>query len=208
MEMISLGQALAFLPAGLALNLAPGPDMAFCLGQGLRGGPRPAWAASAGVAVGAMIHVTLAGLGLGAVLGAVPHAFDAIRWIGVAYLVWLAVTTLRGSGEEADLPPIRPSRAFRQGLVVNLTNPKVILFVLAFLPQFTDPGRPILPQFLAFGAMLSLGGLVVNGLVGAFAGGAGRALVRTPKVRRWFDRLSATIFLGLALRLAIMEGRA
>ena len=202
MEMIALGQALAFLPAGLALNLAPGPDMAFCLGQGLRGGPRPAWAASAGVAVGAMIHVTLAGLGLGAVLGAVPHAFDAIRWIGVAYLVWLAVTTLRGSGEEADLPPIRPSRAFRQGLVVNLTNPKVILFVLAFLPQFTDPARPLLPQFLLLGALLALGGMAVNGAVGALAGGAGRRFVTSARVRLWLGRASAAIFAGLALRLA------
>ena len=199
---------LAFLPAALALNLAPGPDMAFCLGQGLRGGARPAWAASAGVSTGSMIHVTLAGLGLGAVLAALPHAFDVIRWGGVAYLFWLAIATLRGGADAPDLPPVRPSRAFRQGLFVNLTNPKVILFVLAFLPQFTDPARPVLPQFLALGAILAAGGLVVNGLVGAFAGGAGRVLVRTPRVRRWLDRVSAAIFLGLALRLAIMEGRA
>ena len=199
---------LAFLPAALALNLAPGPDMAFCLGQGLRGGARSAWAASAGVSTGSMVHVTLAGLGLGAVLAALPHAFDAIRWAGVAYLVWIAVTTLRGASETAELPPIRPSRAFRQGMIVNLTNPKVILFVLAFLPQFTDPGRAVLPQFLALGAVLAIGGLVVNGTVGALAGGAGRRFMTAPRVRRWLDRVSAAIFLGLALRLAVMEGRA
>ncbi|MEL7152555.1 MAG: LysE family transporter, partial [Pseudomonadota bacterium] len=86
---------LAFIPAGLALNLTPGADMIFCLGQGLRAGKRAALAASAGISVGAFIHTTLAGLGLGAVVAAVPWAFEVIRWVGVAYLLWLAASTIR-----------------------------------------------------------------------------------------------------------------
>ena len=82
---------LAFAPAALALNFTPGADMMFCLGLGLRSGPRAAVAASAGISVGGMVHVTLAGLGLSALLSAFPWMFDMIRWIGVFYLVWLAV---------------------------------------------------------------------------------------------------------------------
>ncbi len=152
-----------FVPAALALNLTPGADMMFCLGQGLRGGPRAALAADAGIALGGMVHVAVAGLGLGALVASAPWAFDAIRWIGVAYLLWLAARALRGNGTPGNLPQTRAATAFRDGLLVNLSNPKVILFVLAFVPQFVDASRPVLPQFLIFGAVLSLGGLVVNG---------------------------------------------
>ncbi|MGR3633295.1 MAG: LysE family translocator [Limimaricola soesokkakensis] len=195
---------LAFLPAALALNLTPGADMMFCLGQGLRGGPRAGLAAAGGIGRAVMGHVTLAGLGLGAAVAAMPWLFDAIRWIGVGYLLWLAATALRGDGAATEIPAVRPARAFRQGLVVNLTNPKVILFVLAFLPQFTDPARPVLPQFLALGAVLSLGGLVVNGAVGVLAGGVGRRLAGSAGFNRWLGRVSASIFAALALRLALL----
>ena len=195
----------AFVPAALALNLTPGADMMFCLGQGLRGGPRAALAADLGIALGAMVHVTLAGLGLGAAVAALPWAFDAIRWAGVAYLVWLAMATLRAPVTARGLPPVAASRAFRDALIVNLTNPKVILFVLAFIPQFVDPAAPVLAQFLIFGAILSAGGLVVNGLVGVFAGGIGRRLAASAPLERALRWLSAGIFGALALRLALAE---
>ncbi|WP_299624944.1 LysE family translocator [uncultured Tateyamaria sp.] len=194
---------LAFVPAGLALNLTPGADMMLCLGQGLRSGPRAAWAASAGIALGAFIHTFLAGLGLGAVVATVPAAFEVIRWVGVAYLLWLAVQTLRHAGQAADMPIVSTARAFRTGLIVNLTNPKVILFVLAFVPQFVVPeAGSVLLQFLIFGAILSAGGFVINGAVGVFAGGAGQRFARGSRVLDW---LSASVFAGLALRLAILE---
>ena len=81
---------LSFIPAGLALNLTPGADMMFCLGQGLRGGPRAGMAANLGIAAGGLVQVTLAGLGLGALVAAHPMAFEAIRWVGVVYLLVLA----------------------------------------------------------------------------------------------------------------------
>jgi threonine/homoserine/homoserine lactone efflux protein len=99
----------------------------------------------------------------------------------------------------------RSSRAFRDGLLVNLTNPKVILFVLAFVPQFVDATRPVLPQFLVFGAILSLGGLTVNGLVGVSAGGIGQRMARSPGFARWLGRASAGVFAALAVRLAVMQ---
>lgn len=204
--MIDPVMLLAFLPAALALNLTPGADMMFCLAQGARGGARPALAASAGISSGAMVHVSLAGLGLGALVAGAPVVFDVIRWGGVAYLVWLAWKTLRTPLDPGDRPAVRPGRAFRDGLVVNLTNPKVILFILAFVPQFVDPARPVLPQFLIYGAVLALGGFVINGLVGVFSGGIGRRLAADPRADRWLRRASATIFGALALRLAL-EGR-
>ena len=88
--MVDFWTLMAFIPAGLALNLSPGADMMFCLGLGLRSGPKAAVAASAGISTGGMVHVTLAGLGLGAVVAALPWVFDVIRWIGVAYLLYLA----------------------------------------------------------------------------------------------------------------------
>lgn len=204
--MIETVTLLAFIPAALALNLTPGADMMFCFGQGLRSGPGSAIAASAGIAAGGMIHVLLAGLGLGAAVATLPWLFDVIRWLGVAYLLFLALGAFR-NGAVATAASARPARSsFRDGMLVNLTNPKVILFVLAFVPQFVDPARgSVLLQFLIFGAIIGMSGFVVNGLVGIFAGGAGRALIRNPRTSRILGWISGGIFAALAIRLAIIE---
>ncbi|KIN73773.1 LysE family translocator [Sulfitobacter guttiformis] len=194
---------LAFVPAALALNVTPGPDMMLCLAQGMRSGRASAWAASAGVSAGALVHVTIAGLGLGAVITAFPWAFMAIRWIGVAYLLYLAVQALRSSGVNARGEGMRPLRAFRAGFFTNLSNFKVIWFVLAFIPQFVVPeAGPVFLQFLAFGAMIALGGFVVNGLVGAFAGTIGAKLVKSSSALGY---VTGSIYAALAVRLAVME---
>jgi threonine/homoserine/homoserine lactone efflux protein len=198
---------LTFIPACLALNLTPGADMMFCLGQGLRSGPRAAMAANLGIGLGCMVHTLLAGLGLGAVVQAHPVAFDAIRWLGVAYLLWLAAQALRNpiDLQARDVAADPLAKVFRDALIVNLLNPKVILFILAFLPQFVDPARAVLPQFLMLGAILAFGGLVINGLVGGFAGGIGRKLAGSVTLAHWLPRVSAAIFAGLAARLAVMQ---
>lgn len=196
---------LAFIPAGLALNLTPGADMMFCLGLGLRAGPRPALAASAGISAGGMVHVTLAGLGLAAAIAAQPLVLDVIRWLEVGYLLWLAWGALRMGPLRPDARVMGVARAFREGMMVNLLNPKVILFVLAFVPQFVDPARAILPQFLIFGLILAVGGFVINGAVGVFAGGLGRRLATSPRFARGLGIASATIFTALAARLALMQ---
>ena len=206
-DMVTL---LTFVPAALALNLTPGADMMFCLGQGMRGGWRAALAADLGIVLGGVVHVTVAGLGLGALVAQYPWLFDAIRWVGVCYLLWLAwgaiVGALTGEGLVADGLQTKPGRAFWQALVVSLTNPKVILFVLAFVPQFVDPARgPVIAQFLIFGAVLCTGGLVINGLVGVFAGGLGSRLARSPRLARGLGLASGGIFAALAVRLAVMQ---
>ncbi|WP_170412625.1 LysE family translocator [Ruegeria arenilitoris] len=204
--MIEMVTLLAFIPAALALNFTPGADMLFCFGQGLRSGAKPAFAASAGISLGSMVHVFVAGLGLGAAVATMPWLFDVIRWMGVAYLLYLAWGAIRNGAVSDDAPAKPTSHAFRDGLVVNLTNPKVILFVLAFIPQFVNPAiGPILPQFLILGVIIALGGFLVNGLVGVFAGGAGKVLISNPRASRIMGWVTGGIFAALAIRLAIME---
>ena len=197
----------AFVPAALALNLTPGADMMFCLGQGLRSGPRAAVAASTGIGVGGMVHVTLAGLGLSAVIAALPWAFDVIRWIGVIYLLYLAWQAFYRSKETREAGrSMSARRAFGTGFAVSLANPKVILFVLAFIPQFAVPDAgSVLGQFLIFGAVLGIGGFFINGAVGVFASGLGRRLARGGHLLGW---ISSGIFVALAAKLALWERAA
>jgi threonine/homoserine/homoserine lactone efflux protein len=190
---------LAFLPAALALNLTPGPDMLFCFAQGTRGGPRAALAASAGISTGVMVHVALAGLGLGALVAAFPQLFGVVRWAGAAYLLWIAWQTWHTPLMQENVRPVR--RGFRDGLVVNLSNPKVILFILALVPQFVTPDLPVLPQFLIYGVVMALGGFVINGAVGAFSGRLGAALLRSPAAERGLRRATAGLFAALAARI-------
>ncbi|WP_373314133.1 LysE family translocator [Jannaschia pagri] len=193
---------LAFVPATLALILTPGADMMFALAQGLRGGGRAGVAAAAGVATGGMITVTLAGLGLGAVVAAFPGAFGAIRWIGAAYLLWLAWKTLRTPLTGVPGGGAASRKAFRDGMIVNLSNPAVILFVLAYIPQFVDPSRAILPQFLVLGGMIAIGGFLVKSAVGIGAGRLSVLLTTAPALERGLRWASASIFGFLALRVA------
>ena len=205
--MIDLQTLMIFIPIGLALNLTPGADMLFCLGQGLKSGPRAGVAASCGISVGSLIYSALAGLGLAALIAANPLAFEAIRWAGVAYLVWLAVGTLRAplaAMQPADVARGSAFKAFRTGILVNLTNPKVALFILALVPQFVDPARgPVLVQFMLFGLILSVGGTVINGMVGAFAGQIGQGLARKVYLARGLQYATSFVFLGLAAKLAL-----
>ncbi|WP_306112690.1 MULTISPECIES: LysE family translocator [unclassified Roseovarius] len=204
--MVEFWTLMAFIPAGLALNLSPGADMMFCLGLGLRSGPKAAIAASAGISTGGMVHVLLAGLGLGAAVAAMPWLFDVIRWLGVAYLLYLAWGALRaGPVRGAKVQATGMRKAFMDGMIVNLMNPKVILFVLAFVPQFVDPAQgSILGQFLIFGLVLAVGGMVINGGVGVFAGTLGQRLTG-PRFARGLGWVSAGIFTALAARLAVLE---
>lgn len=199
---------LTFLPAVLVLILTPGPDMMFALAQGLRGGSRSALAAAAGISAGVFINSALAGFGLGAIVERAPWVFGVVRWVGVAYLVWLAIKTVNTSFSNKSGPKPRPSRAFRDGMIVNLSNPSVILFILAFIPQFIDPARPIAAQFLIYGSAIALGGFLVKSAVGLSAGGLGRRLVENARFERTIRYITATIFGALAVRLAITGARS
>ncbi|MDD9977799.1 MAG: LysE family translocator [Boseongicola sp.] len=198
----------AFLPAVIALVLTPGPDMMFAMAQGLRGGAGPALAAAAGISMGVFINSALAGLGLDAIVSRAPWVFSVIRWVGVAYLLWLAYKSITTRLSPDSVQSVRPSRAFRDGLIINLSNPSVIFFILAFIPQFVDPTRPILAQFLVYGGTICVVGFAVKAAVGLTAGGIGRVLVKNVLFERLLRWISATIFGALALRLAVAGTRS
>ncbi len=192
---------LAYLVAAWVLILTPGPDMLFVLGQTLAGGPRRGWAAMFGIVTGAMAHVMLAVSGVAALVAASPVLFQALQLLGAAYLIWLGAQALRAAWQGGGaLKPAAPARdAWRDGLVTNLTNPKVALFFLAFLPQFVDPARgPAWLQMMILGPLLPLMALPAYGLL---IMGAARVVARISAASRWLDAVAGVLFLGLGLRI-------
>ncbi len=195
-----LTQFLTFLAAGIVLNLTPGSDVVFAVGSGLSGGPRAGAMAGLGVGLGGLWHAALAAVGVSTLLAASPLAFGALRWGGAAYLLWLALRAWRHGSISRGAPgAARPGRAFRQGFLINATNPKVALFVLAFLPQFAHPDYgPVWLQILALGLSFSLTGTIITAAYGALAGSLGARLLRHGRL---LDRISALLFGGLAVKL-------
>ncbi len=202
---------LAFLTAGIALNLTPGADMTFVAAQSLGRGREAGLAAALGVGSGAIVHSTLAALGLAALVAASPWTFDAIRYAGAAYLIWMAVQMIRtpptfGDGGTSTSQSLGAS--FRQGLLTNLANPKVIVFVLAFLPQFVDPARASIGlQIFLLGILFGTTGTLILCAV-ALMGGRLRGLFAhhplAPKLLGW---VSGTLLGGLAIGLLLAGKR-
>ncbi|MEO0749722.1 MAG: LysE family translocator [Pseudomonadota bacterium] len=191
---------LAFIGAGLLLNLTPGADFVFISASGISGGPRVGMAAAVGVNLGILIHIAMASAGLSALLIAFPLAYDVIRYVGAAYLVYLAVQAWRSTGEIGQ-GKAAPSLwvAVRRGFITNLLNPKTALFIFAFIPQFTDPAiGPIWMQILFLGGIFAGVGFAFALSLGALAG----VFTNVLKSRaRFLNRFSAVMFAGLAARL-------
>ncbi|MEL6477444.1 MAG: LysE family translocator [Pseudomonadota bacterium] len=193
---------IAFIGACFVLYLTPGADMMFTIASGAAGGPRAGVAAAAGISLGVVTHVVITAAGLGALILAYPAAYDAVRYIGAAYLLYLAWQMWTAEPEAAEVKgAAQIRRAFTRGYITNILNPKVALFVLAFLPQFTDPSiGPIWQQTLWLGLILGLGGIITDGTIGAAAGMFSAWLKRSHRV---LNRLAALVFGGLAARIVI-----
>ncbi|WP_141584828.1 LysE family translocator [Actinomadura sp. WMMA1423] len=204
--MVDTSLYAAFVVAAFVLCVTPGPDMMFIVAMGGRGGPGTGVMAAAGVATGALTHAVAATLGLSALFSAMPTLYHVLRWAGAAYLLYLAVKSFRDRGEpgEEGTAPVGPGRirAFWQGVVTNLLNPKVILFNIAFLPQFVNPslGHTMM-QLLLLGITLVLIGLAVDAFVGLLSGRLANLLRRSRRVARGLNIFSGTVFTGLAVRL-------
>ena len=169
--LIPAHQLWLFLGAGIVLNLTPGADVMFATASGLGGGPRVGAAAGLGVGLGGFFHVTLATLGLSALIATLPALLTGLRWAGAAYLLWLAQASWRAGPAAPGAGARTAAAAIRRGFVTNALNPKVALFILAFLPQFADPGRgPVWQQILILGALFTLTGSCVTAGYGALAG--------------------------------------
>ncbi|MEV6267211.1 LysE family translocator [Kribbella sp. NPDC051936] len=205
---------LGFLVAVFLVSVVPGPDMLFIVANAAAGGRRTGVVAAAGMSTGLAVHSVAAALGLGALIQAAPQVLNGVRVAGAAFLLYLAYLTWRASRQEFGTPedaPQLPRRTLRRtylmATLTNLANPKVILFYLAFVPQFITTGRgswPATVQFLVLGAVFILVGFPVDAGAALLAGTLTERFFRTgSRIRRRLERVTAAIFAGLAARLAI-----
>ncbi|MEJ8571454.1 LysE family translocator [Microbaculum marinum] len=200
----------AFFGAAVLLNLSPGPDIAFILGQTVRGGRAAGFSAMLGIWTGAFIHVAFAAIGLTAILAASATAFSVVKWVGAAYLVWLGIEALRSKGGRlvGGGGPALPTgwRIWRQGVLVAVLNPKVAVFFLAFLPQFVVPGAgPVAAQLVLHGTLIIVVAAFVEPPLVVTGDWLARRIRDNPRIAVWLDRTLGAILVGLGVRLALSE---
>ena len=205
--MIEVGALALFFAASLALALAPGPDNIFVLTQSAQHGRAAGWLVTLGLCTGLLVHTTAVALGVAVIFQTSTLAFTLLKVTGAIYLLYLAWLTFRvGASDLAAQTPTLPggSALYARGIVMNATNPKVAIFFLAFLPQFTDPARgSVTVQILLLGAVFMLATLMVFGSIAWAAGYLGAWLKRSPGAQLAINRVAGTVFVLLALRLAL-----
>jgi threonine/homoserine/homoserine lactone efflux protein len=205
-----------FVLAGLLLNLTPGPDMAYIAGRSAAGGVRAGVAATLGITAGCVVHTLAAAAGLSVLLATSATAFAVVKWCGAAFLLYAGVRLLFaairapgvGNAGETALPndAASPSRIFREALLINVLNPKVALFFLAFVPQFIDAGatHPAL-AFVALGTLFNVNSLFVNLPVAWLAARAGQRARDSAGLVRLLKGSIGALFVLLSARLALLE---
>lgn len=208
---------LAYLAAATALTLSPGPDTMFVLASSASGGARAGFAATLGIAASCLAHATMAALGISALIAASPAAFDALRIAGALYLLWIGLRAFRAFyvGLRAH-PALSVAagetelwEAFRRGALTNALNPKVGIFYVAFLPQFTNPSLGSVPlQIVILASIHILIGIAWLGTLALASGRAAETLARNRRVRAWLDGAAGVIYIALAWRMLILERRA
>jgi threonine/homoserine/homoserine lactone efflux protein len=203
---------LGFALVSLGIVLTPGPNMIYLISRSLTQGPAAGIVSLGGVALGFVFYMLGAALGITALLFAVPYAYDALRFAGAAYMLWLAWQALRPGGSSPfqvrKLREDSPRKLFAIGLLTNLLNPKIAMLYLALLPQFIDPSASVLTQSLALGAIQIVISVGVNAMIALAAGSIARFLGTRPSwllVQRW---LMGTVLAGLAVKMAIEAKRA
>ncbi len=209
--MPSSNQWIAFLVASFLFIQIPGPSVLFMLGRALTVGRRDALVSVAGNGLGLMVQATLVAVGLGAVVAASATAYSVLKIVGVAYVVWLGIQAIRHRGDariallEGRAAPSEGRRALFTGLVVGLTNPKTIVFFVAFLPQFTDAGAAAGPQIALLGLVFAAMAITSDSIWAILAGKARDWFAREP---RRLDRLGVAggvMMIGLGGAMAATE---
>ncbi|GLS85821.1 threonine transporter RhtB [Cypionkella aquatica] len=197
---IGPGNLATFIAGGLLVNLTPGQDVFFATASGLKGGPRAGVMAGLGVGIGALWHVALSAFGLSALIAANPMALHAIKYAGAAYLLYIAWKSWRDTGEVTGRNGQNSGwSALRKGALTNMLNPKPILFMLAFLPQFVNSdGGPVWMQILLLGTIFGITGTLITVGYGYLAGRAGHAIAARMGM---LNKVAAVLFAALAARL-------
>jgi threonine/homoserine/homoserine lactone efflux protein len=205
--MIDLHVLLAFITAVTALMLVPGPNVALIVANSVAYGPRYGLLTVAGTSSAMVLQLTLVGLGMAKILGAAGIWFEWLRWIGVAYLLYLGLMQWRSAPVDLTItkPQPRSKRAvFMRGLLVSLTNPKILFFYGAFFPQFIDPAHDVGRQAIVLSTTFLIVALVVDSLWALLGGRASFLLARHGRLR---NRLSGSVLIGAGLSLAALRGR-
>ncbi len=196
-----------FVVAAVVLLVTPGPAVLYIVARSVEQGRGAGLVSALGIHVGTLVHVAAAALGMSAILASSALAFDVVKYLGAAYLVYLGIRKLVGGGGRGDAePPASRSlaRLFGQGVVVNALNPKTALFFLAFLPQFVDTSRgAVAVQILFLGLVFVALGVISDGLYAVAAGSAGAWLKRDGRFLRAERYVSGSVFIGLGVTAAL-----
>lgn len=196
-----------FVAASMVLLLTPGPAVLYIVARSVAQGRTAGLVSVLGIHLGTVVHVAAAAVGLSALVVSSALAFAVVKYLGAAYLVWIGIRTLMAKDPDpaAPAPPAQPlHRAFRDGFVVNLLNPKTAIFFLAFLPQFVDPARGGLHwQILVLGLTFMGLGILSDGMFALAAGSAGDFLRRSRRFLRFQRWFAGTSFVGLGLTAAL-----
>lgn len=200
---MTLSAWLGLLAAGVVVSVAPGPGAAISISSGMRYGFRAAFVAILGLQVAIAIHLCIVALGLGALLAASDTAYSAVKFCGAAYLVWLGIQKWRSPAVPLGDGDARlPAKGFLlQGVAVNLTNPKAIIFIAALVPHFVDTAAPQVPQYLLVAMTLSVVDVAVMSAYALAAERLGRWFT-DPAAVRVQNRLFGSIFVGAGVVLA------
>lgn len=206
--MLTTQIALSFFGIAILLALTPGPDNLFVLMQSAMAGPRAGMWVVLGLCTGLVFHTAAVAVGLAAVFAASASAFTLLKLAGAMYLLYLAWGAFRSTGQATSDGSKSPGPGafalYRRGVIMNLTNPKVSLFFLALLPQFTSPLRgSVAWQTVALGGLFIVATLLVFGGIAFFSGAAGRYLQRSSSAQRMLNRMAGAVFVGLAVTLAL-----
>lgn len=207
--MADLNFWLLFFSTALALNIAPGPDLLYILTKTIANGKKVGIASALGVCTGALFHVAAASLGLSAILVSSALAFSIVKFIGVGYLLYLAYQSFRSAGTSLNItsngqPKESAWKAFKQGVLVDILNPKVAIFFMAFLPQFIREDYGAVPiQLLYLGLLVIAVAIIVEVTYVLLASKLTKKVRSSKRVSVLLDRVVGAVFVALGLKLAI-----
>jgi threonine/homoserine/homoserine lactone efflux protein len=207
--MIPAETLLTFFLAAVLLALAPGPDNIFVLTQSSLYGKRSGLTVMLGLCTGLVVHSVAVALGVAVIFKQSALAFSALKMAGAGYLLYLAWQAFRASATKIQgkgSGEIRLVKLYGRGIIMNITNPKVSIFFLAFLPQFADPERgPVWLQILMLGGLFIFSTILVFGGIAMLAGTIGQWVNRSDRAQKIMNRVAGSVFIGLALKLATTE---
>jgi threonine/homoserine/homoserine lactone efflux protein len=207
--MIPLASLAAFFAASLLLALAPGPDNIFVLTQSALRGKEAGLMVTIGLCTGLLVHTTGVAFGVAVIFQASAMAFTALKLIGAGYLLYLAWKIFRAAAAKfntSSTAKLSFGKLYRRGIIMNVTNPKVSIFFLAFLPQFADPKRGSLTlQLMLLGGIFIISTLIVFGSVAVLAGSLGEWLNHSRRIQKIINWVAGSVFVGIAIKLITTE---